>query len=71
MNKVNAKTTAKNKINQKKEDVSAVKTKEVCIGKGVLVFATKSQLIVLVKRAILNMISSIQWETDFVFTVEC
>ena len=48
--KVNAKTTAKNKINQKGEVVSAVKTKEVCISKGVRVFATKSQLIALIKK---------------------
>ena len=49
-NKVNAKTTAKSRVNQKGEVVAAVKSKEVRIGKGVRVFSTKSQLISLVKK---------------------
>ena len=69
-NKVNTKTAAKSKVNQRGEVVAAVKTKEVRIGKGVRVFSTKSQLIALVKKAIRNMTSSIAWETGFVFTVE-
>ena len=49
-NKVNMKTAAKSKINQRGEVVATVKTKEVRIGKGVRVFSTKSQLIALIKK---------------------
>ena len=47
---MNVKTAAKSRINQKGEVVPTVKTREVRIGKGVRIFSTKNQLIVLVKK---------------------
>ena len=43
-NKINATTTTKRKINQRGEMVTAVKGKEIRIGKGVRVFSTKAQI---------------------------
>ena len=49
-NQVNAKTTAKKKVNKNGEMVAAVKSKQPRISNGVRIFSTKSQLISMVKQ---------------------